>query len=157
MPCNQRRGKQRVGIFHISERENAVNRRAQYGSNGCTAESEEIPQNSLFSLTFHKEPQNPLSDWSLIMGRGRATKWDNHRSEHFARPPPHPPRQAKTFYALPLLMSGNPRLIWLKLQAPVLNYSKTVSALPSGWQTLFPPPPHLFVGVKLRWSPPPVL
>ena len=30
-PCNQRRGKQRVGIFPRSEREIAVNRRAQYG------------------------------------------------------------------------------------------------------------------------------
>ena len=30
-PCNQRRGKQRVGIFPRSEGENAINKRAQYG------------------------------------------------------------------------------------------------------------------------------
>ena len=33
-PTNQNGDKQRVGIFHISEGENAVNRRAQYGRTG---------------------------------------------------------------------------------------------------------------------------
>ena len=57
-------------------------------------------------------------DWSLIMGRGGATKWENRGSETFCAPPP---QDRVKLFATPLLKSGNffapPHTIWLKLQA----------------------------------------
>ena len=39
-----------------------------------------------------------IRDWSLITGRGGATKWENRGSETFCAPPS---RQGKTFRAPP--------------------------------------------------------
>ena len=41
-----------------------------------------------------------LRDWSLITGRGGATKWENRGSEFFLPPPP-PQDRDKTFRAPP--------------------------------------------------------
>ena len=96
-----------------------------------------------------------LRDWSLITGRGGATKWENRRSETFCAPPS---RQGKSFRAPPFKE-------W-KLFGPPYNMVKTSSYRvkttpkhfpppPSAWLKLFPPP--LFVGVKLHVPPPPIL
>ena len=62
-------------------------------------------------------------DWSLITGRGGATKWENRRSETVCAPP-STSREGKTFCAHPPLKSGN----FLR-PAPPFNMAKT-SKLP---------------------------
>ena len=85
-----------------------------------------------------------LRAWSLITGRGGATKWENRGYDTFRAPPPQD--RVKLFAppppTLPLLKSGNllcPTSIWLKLQA----ISKTCCAHPpfSMGKTLSAPPP----------------
>ena len=50
-----------------------------------------------------------VRNWSLIMGRGGATKWENRGSETFCAPPPHDRvklfktfQRVETFHAPPL-------------------------------------------------------
>ena len=101
-----------------------------------------------------------VRDWSLIMGRGGATKWENRGSESFCAPPPHPSRQGKTFHAPPpaptlkeckLLHTPPPPASIYGKNVKLLskNYPKTFSAPPSAWLKLFLP--LLFV------APPPLL
>ena len=100
-----------------------------------------------------------LRDWSLIMGRG-ATKWENCLLKLFAPPPP-PPQDSKTFRPPPFQMvktlCGPPPPLWPKLQATMqdLLYPNSFCAPPppSEWLQLPPPPPFLFVGVKLHLPP----
>ena len=60
-----------------------------------------------------------LRDWSLITGRGGATKWENRGSETFCAPPS---RQGKTFHAPPFKE-------WKLLRAPPTIWLKTTSKL----------------------------
>ena len=79
---------------------------------------------------------NMIRDWSLIRGRGGATKWENRGSETYCVPPPS--RQGKTFCALP----PPPFEDW-KLFAPPapFNMAKTSSYRVKTTPTFCKPPP----------------
>ena len=95
-------------------------------------------------------------DWSLIMGMGGATKWENRGLETFCAPPPS--RQGKTFCAPPPFKRWKhfarlPPSPWLKLQASVLKLPQNVCAPPSAWLKLFMPPPLPFRRGKTSHAP----
>ena len=66
-PCNQRRGKQRVGIFPRSEGENALNRRAQYGLRSAAESDTEA---SVSVIRDHCPQQGPgTGHWRTCRGQ----------------------------------------------------------------------------------------
>ena len=71
-----------------------------------------------------------LRDWSLITGRGGATKWENCGCETFWAPPP---QDRVKLYAPPFLKSGN-------FSRPPYNMAKTSSYRVKTTPKLFVPP-----------------
>ena len=127
-----------------SGRSSGLHKTDRRGYHSGRVSSQQSPD--YFSTTFCL-----LRDWSLITGRGGATKWENRGSETFCAPPQDsvklsapPPFKEWKLSAPPLQYGSN-----FKLQHK--NYPKTYCAPPSEWPKLFPSP--LFVGVKLHVPP----
>ena len=84
-----------------------------------------------------------VRDWSLITGRGGATKWENRGSETFCAPPP----QDRVKLFAPLLLKGGIFFV------PPITMAKTSSSHAKTTSKLFVPPPP-FSMVKTFSTPP---
>ena len=84
-----------------------------------------------------------VRDWSLIMGRGGATKWENRGSETFCAPP----QDRVKLFVPPLLKGGN-------FLRPPITMAKTSSSCVKTTSKFSVPPPPSFSMAKISHAPP---